>query len=77
LAVVSDILEVTATCTYMRLHIHFFAHYLLFTALHCSTTGCGHLQGATNLTDLYTAYTASSFIKMLKMYIMVSICIQY
>jgi len=26
LAVVSDISEVTATCTYTRLHIHFVAH---------------------------------------------------
>jgi len=75
--VVSDNSEVTATCTYTRLHIDFFAHYLLVTALHCSATGCGHLQGATNLIDLYTAYIASSFAKMLKLYIMVSVCIQY
>lgn len=70
---VSDFSEVTATCTYTRLHIHFVAHYLLVTALLCLATGCGHLKSVTNLIDLYRAYIASSFMKMLKIYIMASV----
>jgi len=49
---VSNISEVTVTCRYTWLHIHFVAQYLLVTALYCLATGCCHLQGAANLTDL-------------------------